>query len=114
MAVTAKKRGEPLLGRWRIVEMERWDRDYINLVVPGYLQFEDDEMGSFQFGTVQGWMDCRPERIGKQERVEFSWEGQSDSDPACGRGWAIVKESELHGRIYIHCGDDSWFKAVKV
>ena len=25
------------MGTWRIVEMEQWDQDYIDLVVPGYI-----------------------------------------------------------------------------
>lgn len=103
----------PFLGSWRIVEMECWDREYIDLVVPGHITFAKDNLGSFQFGTVQGWLDCRREGRGDEERVEFSWEGQNDNDPGCGRGWAVLKGTELHGRLYIHCGDDSWFKAIK-
>ena len=39
--------------------------------------------------------------------------GQSDTDSACGRGWANVVENELVGRIFIHNGDDSAFRATK-
>lgn len=34
-------------------------------------------------------------------------------DPAQGRGWAIVKDDELHGMIFFHDGDDSEFVAKK-
>jgi len=47
----------PYLGKWKITEMEQWDREYIDLVVPGYIEFEGDENGSFQLGTVKGWID---------------------------------------------------------
>jgi hypothetical protein len=35
------------LGRWRIVEMEQWDQDYIDLEVPGYILFEENNSGEF-------------------------------------------------------------------
>lgn len=44
----------------------------------------------------------------------FSWEGQDERDHACGRGWAVVtKDGELTGRIFLHLGDDSAFRAVR-
>lgn len=93
--------------------MELWDRDYIDLVVPGHITFERDGNGSFQFGTVRGWLDCRIERTGEDERIEFSWDGYSDTDPACGRGWGIIRDNELHGRLYIHASDDCSFRAQR-
>ena len=110
----ARKTKNPFLGRWRIVEMEQWNREYIDLVVPGYIEFDKDNLGSFQFGTVQGDLDCRLESVGVGERVEFSWEGMNDNDPGSGRGWAELRDAELYGRLYVHCGDDSWFKAQRV
>ena len=68
-----------LLGRWRIHEMEQWDRDYIDLLVPGYIEFAEDGLGTFQFGTVEGGLDCRLEAVDEGVRVEFSWEGMSDN-----------------------------------
>jgi hypothetical protein len=101
------------LGRWRIDEMEQWDKDYIDLVVPGYILIEK-ENGYFQFGTVEGSIDCRIEKYGETERMEFSWEGSDENDPICGRGWAMTNGKKLHGKLYIHFGDDSWFKATKI
>jgi hypothetical protein len=34
-----------------------------------------------------------------------------EMDPAQGRGWAVLKGDELHGRIFFHQGDDSGFVA---
>ncbi len=33
------------LGAWRIVEMEVWDRDYLDLVVPAHITFEPGGLG---------------------------------------------------------------------
>ena len=71
-------------------------------------------MGQFQFGTVTGWIDCR---ISAQPDglpfVEWYWEGRSDADPGCGRGWARIENGKLVGRVFIHASDDSAFEAVR-
>jgi hypothetical protein len=105
-----------LVGYWRITSMEMWKADYVDLVVPGFIEFELEEsrlMGQFQFGTVAGWLDCRLREIGGDAYVEWSWEGRNDNDPGCGRGWATVRNETLVGRLFIHCGDDSAFEAEK-
>ena len=113
MSETAPIPNDPFLGHWRILEMELWDRDYIDLVVPGHITFTSEGQGEFQFGTVRGWMDCRFSERSGLAFVEFSWEGESDMDPGCGRGSASIEDKQLRGRLYIHNGDDSWFVAVK-
>jgi len=110
---SAAKRGDPFLGEWRITEMEVWDSEYIDLVVPGFIRFEDRQSGELQFGTVSGGIDYRlTERVGR-DIIEFSWEGQNDNDPGCGRGWALLEGDKMEGRLYIHGGDDSWFIATR-
>jgi hypothetical protein len=104
------------IGYWKIVSMETWAQKYVDLVVPGFIEFmmEDERLtGSFQFGTVVGWLDCRLREIDRVPFVEWSWDGRSDTDPASGRGWARVVEGELVGRIFIHAADDSAFKAKR-
>ena len=34
-----------MTGRWRIVEMSGWDRDAIDLVEPGFIEFAGDGTG---------------------------------------------------------------------
>ncbi len=107
---------DPFIGHWKITRMDEWDSAYIDLVVPGFIEFELEEgrlMGSFQFGTVAGWLDCRIRSVGDESYVEWSWEGHSDTDPACGRGWARVEREKLVGRLFIHCSDDSAFEACR-
>ena len=106
-----KPRIKSFIGKWVIVEMEAWDQEYVNMEVPGHFTLEKDGMGHFQFGLVQGEMDCRIETVDGQVRIEFSWEGRDELDPASGRGWAVIENKELHGRIFFHQGDDSTFWA---
>ena len=101
------------IGKWRITDMEHWGKDFIDLVIPGYIHFQKDSDGSFQFGAVEGEIDYRIEVVGEIERLEFTWAGHDEGDPVCGRGWAVIDGDVLHGRLYFHVGDDSWFKAIK-
>jgi hypothetical protein len=100
-------------GFWKIESMAQWDADYIDLVVPGFFEFGDELLGSFQFGTVVGWLDCRVRKLGAEETLEWSWEGHSDTDPGSGRGFASVEGDQLVGHIFIHQSDDSSFVAVR-
>jgi hypothetical protein len=65
-----------LTGRWRIVEMSGWDRDVIDLVEPGFIEFTGDGNGQFAFIAVRGWLDCRPAEQDGRTGVEFTWEGR--------------------------------------
>jgi hypothetical protein len=102
------------IGKWHIVEMQMWDQEFIDSVGPGYFKFNKDQLGYFQFGLVEGQIDYRIEKIGEVERLEFSWEGRDENDPAFGRGWAVINGDDLEGRFYFHLGDDSWFKAKRI
>ena len=93
--------------------MDAWDQAYVNMDVRGHFTFKKDGTGLFQFGLVQGEMDCRVESGERGARIEFSWEGQDELDPASGRGWAVIENAELHGRIFFHQGDDSTFRATR-
>ena len=100
-------------GNWRIVEMEVWDQDYVDMEVPGYLRIGSDATGRFQFGLVFGEIDGRVAQYGGTPRFEFSWSGRDDDQPACGRGWATIENGELIGRIFLHLADDSAFRAIR-
>jgi hypothetical protein len=99
------------VGTWRIIEMEQGDQAFIDLVVPGYITFRENHLGEFQFGAVHGDLDYRLAPYQETERLEFSWEGEDEMDPVSGRGWALITEGQLQGRIYFHEGDESGFVA---
>lgn len=101
------------IGSWRIVEMELWDAEFIDAEVPGFIKFMQDGLGEFQFGYVHGWIDCRFAKRDGKDAVEFSWEGNDETDPACGRGWMVFEDDRLRGRIFFHQGDDSGFEAAR-
>ena len=108
------KRKNPYLGKWRIIEMEMWDQDYIDLVTEGHFTFGKDGIGNFEFGAVVAETDYSIEEFGNTERVEFSFEGHDEYDPVSGRGWVIIENDTLTGKIVFHAGDKSEFKAKKI
>ncbi|WP_342661328.1 hypothetical protein Rruber_05078 (plasmid) [Rhodococcus ruber] len=99
-------------GRWRIVEMDKWDREALDLIEPAFIEFADDGTGQFGFIAVRGWMDCRTTARDGRPAVEFSWDGDDDGDRLSGRGWALSRDdASLEGHLFIHQGDDSSFRA---
>ena len=103
-----------LVGRWRIQEMDVWDRDAIDLIGPAFIEFRTDQTGNFGFIAVEGWMDCREATIDDFPGLEFSWDGNDECDPASGRGWvALQPDGSLKGHIFFHMGDDSEFRAER-
>ena len=43
-----------LIGRWRIVEADPWDRHYLDLVEPATMTIQANGHGEIAFGAMQG------------------------------------------------------------
>ena len=105
-----------IIGRWRITEMDNWDQEAVDLVQPGFIEFDDDDdgLGELGFIAVRGELDCRDADRDDRPGVEFSWQGSDEGDDVCGRGWAALSlDGTLEGHIYFHLGDDSAFRAER-
>ena len=85
-----------LKGKWRIVEMELWDKDFLDMMDPAYIAFDGKAGGEFAFGCVTGSLHCRKATSG----VEFTWKGNDEMDEASGAGWVkLQKDGSLIGEI---------------
>ena len=99
-------------GTWHIYEMEMWDEDYFNMEVQAYIKIDSRGLGEFQFGLVSGQMDGEVVKDDTDERLEFTWEGSDEMDPASGSGWIRWRDQDtIEGRIRFHLGDSSMFWA---
>jgi hypothetical protein len=97
-------------GRWRIVEIDNWDDDFLNLVEEAHITFHGAADGEIAFGAVKGFLDVRYGARDGSACAEFSWEGSDDNDPASGRGWVSIGTARrLVGHFYIHNGEESGF-----
>lgn len=103
-----------IAGSWRIVEMDLWDQETLDMVGPAFIELAAQRTGSLGFIVVQGSVDWRPIERDGRPGAEFSWEGFDEDTPASGRGWAALEEDgSVRGHVYFHLGDDSGFKAVR-
>ena len=105
-----------VLGRWSIDSMSMWDKDYIDAEVPGYFEFGPENLGSFQFGYVEGDVDYRATERGDKPAVEFSFEGGDGADgtPCSGRGWMTLEGETLTGMFFFHRGDESEIELTRM
>ena len=61
-------------GRWRIVEMDVWDKDFLDLVETAHLTFKGAADGEIAFGALKGFLDIRYGTRDGSASAEFSWE----------------------------------------
>jgi hypothetical protein len=97
-----------LIGRWRIVEADLWDRDYLDLVEPAYMTFGKNGRGEFAFGVVNATME-----LGYGQRIVFfNWTGFDEGDEICGSGSAELEDDgTVEIELSFHNGDDAILKA---
>lgn len=97
-------------GRWRIVEMDVWDNDVLEIGEEAHLAFEGASDGEIAFVAQKGFLDVRYGSRNGAACPEFSWQGLDDGDEACGRGWVTSGTAgRLVGHTFIHQADDSGF-----
>jgi len=97
-----------LIGRWRIVEADLWDRDYLDLVEPAYMTFAKNGRGEFAFGVVNATMELAY----GQRIVFFNWTGFDEGDEICGSGSAeLDDDGTVEIELSFHNGDDAILKA---
>src|SRR5262249_49338775 len=101
----------PLVGRWRITWMEMWDQSFVDAEVEGFVRFDDDGSGEFQFGYVHGHLNYQETEHNDRPAALFTFEGNDQMDPTAGRGWGVRKRDRIIGKIVFHGGDASKFKA---
>ena len=80
--------------------MNNWDQEAVDLVKPGFIEFDEDGLGELGFIAVAGELDCRDADRDGRPGVEFSWQGSDEGDEVSGRGWAALNpDGTLEGHI---------------
>jgi hypothetical protein len=108
-------------GRWRIVGMDVWDNDFLDLVEEAHITFEGAASGEIVFGALNGDLDVRYGSRDGSACAEFSWEGFDDNDAACGMGRCRNRRSPrrplLHPqrrRLRLVCNATDFFNSLLV
>ncbi len=100
----------PLIGRWRIVEADLWDRSHLDLVAPAALVVRADGCGEIAFGAMQAGLDLEYGR----STVFFTWEGFDEMDEVHGSGSAeLLDDGRLEIAFAYHHGDEAILKAIR-
>jgi hypothetical protein len=97
-----------LIGRWRIVEADLWDRDYLDLVEPAYIAFARNGRGEFAFGAVNATVELEyASRI-----VFFRSSGFDEGHEIAGSGSAELNDDGIiQVEISFRDRDDAVLKA---
>jgi hypothetical protein len=99
------------VGRWRIVEADLWDRDYLDLVAPATMTIGADGHGEIAYGAMQASLELEYSR----STVFFTWAGFDEGDEITGSGSAELNDD---GTIEIafayHLGDEAVLKAERM
>ena len=101
-----------MTGRWRIVEMDLRDRDAIDLVGPGLIEFLDDGTGRFAFIVVDAYSTTTRRTKSSEARVHLGTHRRRRRHHRSRLGQPEADDS-LRGHIYFHNGDDSGFRAAR-
>ena len=80
-----------LAGKWRIIEMELWGGNFLDMLEPACIAFDGRGSGEFRFGCVAASLDCAGTPGGGLAEPE--------------------DDASLTGEIRFHNGDESTFKA---
>ena len=99
-----------LIGRWRIVEADLWDRGHLDLGQPAMLVIHDDGHGEIAFGALNARLDLEYGR----SIVFFTWAGFDEMDEFNGSGSAeLLDDGSLEIEFAYHHGDEATLKAER-
>jgi hypothetical protein len=96
-------------GQWRIVEMELWEKDFLDLMGPARIAIDAKGNGEFSFGCVNGAFAA----LDVEASLISRWTGNDEMDEASGEiSIDLEPDGSLTGEICFDNGDESEFRAV--
>jgi hypothetical protein len=102
--------GCQLIGCWRIVEADLWDRGYLDLDGPATITIGADNNGEIAFGALQASLDLSY----TPSMVYFTWGGCDEMDEVSGDGHAeLLDDGSIEITFAYHNGDEAILKATR-
>ena len=95
-----------LIGRWRIVGADIWDRDYLDLCGPATITITDHGRGEIAFGALQVSLDIEYSR----SSVGFRWEGFDEMDEVSAE---LNDDGSIEIEFAYHNGGEAVLKAKR-
>jgi hypothetical protein len=98
-----------LIGRWRIIEADLWDRAYLDLCGAATLTITV-QGGEIAFGAMEASLDVAYAR----DSVGFRWHGSDEGDQVEGEGSAeLLDDNSIEIKISYDNGDEAILKAKR-
>ena len=98
-----------LIGRWRIVEFDLWDRTHLDLSGPATLTITA-QGGEIAFGALEGGLEVEYAR----DLIGFHWAGCEEGDEVEGEGTAeLLDDGALEIEFAYRNGDEAVLKAKR-
>ena len=96
-----------LTGRWRIVEADLWDREYLDLCGPARLTITA-QGGKIAFGALEAGLEVEHGR----DSIGFRWSGSDEGDQVEGEGDAeLLDDGTIEIEFSYRNGDEAILKA---
>jgi|SRR5579872_1624100 hypothetical protein len=93
-----------LIGQWRIVSADLWERDYLDLVEPAYLKISGDGCAEFAFGVVTAGGQIEYSRTA----VFFRWNGFDEGSEISGDASVELNDDgSIEIELSFDSGDDA-------
>jgi len=98
-----------LIGRWRIVEADLWDREYLDLCGAATLTITV-EGGEIAFGALEAGLEVEYAR----DSIGFRWFGSDEGDQVDGEGTAeLLDDGTIEIEFAFRNGDEAVLKAKR-
>jgi hypothetical protein len=99
-----------LVGRWRIVQADIWERDHLDLCGPAMMTITGHGRDEIAFGALQAGLDIEYSR----SSVGFTWEGFDEMDEVSGdRSAEMLDDGSIEIEFAYHNGDEAVLKAKR-
>ena len=99
-----------LIGRWRIVESDLWDRANLDLCGPATLTITA-QSGEITFGALEAIHEVEYAR----DSIGFGWNGCEQGDQVEGEGTAkLLDDGTIAIEFAYHNGDEAVLKAKRL
>jgi hypothetical protein len=98
-----------LIGRWRIVAADIWDRAYLNLCGPATPTITA-QGGEIAFGALEAGLEVEYAR----DSIGFRWTGSDEGDQVEGEGTAeLLEDGSIEIEFAYENGDEATLKAKR-
>lgn len=99
-----------LVGRWRILEADIWDRSHLDLCGPATIIIQANGRGEIAFGALDAVLDIEYGR----SSIGFKWNGSDEMDQVEGDGSAeLLDDGSIEIEFAYRNGDEAVLKAKR-